>query len=37
MPGVALDEVPYAGMEDGRDGHKQLLVLPKIFETRHYH
>ena len=34
---VSFNEVPYAGMEDGRDGDKQLLVFPQILEARHYH
>ena len=34
---VSFNEIPYAGMEDGRNGDKQLFVLPQILEARHYH
>ena len=34
---VSLNEIPYTGVEDGRDGDKQLLVFSQILEARHYH
>ena len=37
MARVSFNELPYAGVEDGRDGHKKLLMFPQIFEACHYH
>ena len=32
---VTFNEIPYAGVEDGRDGDKQLLVFSQILEASH--